>query len=589
MTNTHRRFRRATPLLLGLVFGAGSSGYAVDWPMLRGNTQRSGVSEERVLPPLSLHWRFTGTPQRNNPCAPAIVGNTVYFATGSGTAGGVVYALDARTGAQKWRYPSQGGLSNAVFLTAPFATGSSIYIGASDNSLYVLNAATGVLRQQFRARGTINSSPLVHNGVLFFGSNDNTLYALDAQTFQSVWRSPYIASDNINSAPLIAGSLMYFSTSDQYVHAVGVATGITKWRFRLPFSSIQNGPVYADNTLYVPSGPRMHAFQPQGNLRWTVNLPVDISVPAIAAGGVVYVIDRDRRMYALRSNNGREVWAKPAQLPYDAAAAPTISGNVIYVPTVRNKIVALSRDDGRIVWDYNIEPTRSSPAVPAPSFTAVAAPMAIANGTLYALSDDGSLSAFRPDAIDTTPPLADRLFPRPGSMVSGAPPLTFAATLRDPGSGLNAESIKLTLSDSQGNGQELNTTFDASRDLLYYQTVVQTGGLTQALPNGRHTVTLTARDWRGNIREEQWSFVVDNSLPPTVNREQAAPAAPRTPGRPGARPTRPGARPPSNRPGNRRDRRPQNRDRRRGNNRNLPAPPPGANPNTPPPPPASPL
>ena len=565
MTNLPRRALGVTAALLGV--GILASTYVVraaDSPLLRGDLQRSGVAGEPLTPPLSLLWRFTASPLRNNSSAPAIVGDTVYFATGATqNGGGVLYALDAKTGAQKWRYPSQGGVAGAVFQTAPLVEGGLVYIGASDGNMYIVDATSGELSRTFKTGGSILSSPAISSGVLLFGSNDDILHALDAKAYTGVWRQQYRTGDNVNSAPVIADGMVFVTSADQHIHAINLATGIGRWRFRLPFTALVNGPVFSENTLYVPAGPRLHAFAPRaGNLRWQQNLPNNIAVPPVAQGGIVYVADRDRNLYALRSNNGREAWEKPVALPFMPAAAPTISGNVLYIPSDRNMIYALSREDGRILWDYAIKPsTNDVDARPAP-FTSVSAPLAIANGTLYALSDDGSLSAFRTDAPDSTPPLATKLFPRPGSQVSGAPPLVFAAELDDPGSGFDRESVKLRLDE-----QEVVATFDPGRNLVYYRTGAQTNAASNNLTNGRHTVTLTARDWRGNVREETWSFSVDNSLPAAVNQSPATPAAPR---QPRVRPTTPpgGQRPGGRRPGGGRPDRP-----RPGRPNTPPAPP----------------
>ncbi len=437
MTNFPRSIPGALTALLGIGLALGAAPVrAADWPLLRGNVQRSSVAEEKLAPPLSLLWRFTAAPHRNNPCAPAIVGDTAYFASGeTRSGGGVVYAVDVRTGAQKWRYPSQGTLGSQTFQTAPLVDGGNVYIGASDGNLYVLRAQDGELLRTFRTGGPITASPVIFGGVLYFGSNDDTLYALDPNDGRPVWPQPYKARDNINSAPVIGEGMIFTTSSDQHVHAVNL-TGKFRWQFRLPFSTLPNGLVFAGNTLFVPAGSRLLALTPRsGNQRWMQTLPADIAAPPVAEGGVVYVTDGDRNLYALRDRDGREVWEKPIQLPYEAAAAPTISGDVIYVPTVRNVVYALSREDGRTLWYYSIDPSTNQPRVAPPTYTALAAPMAIANGTLYVLSDDGSLSAFRPDAIDTTPPLAARFFPVPGSLVSGTPPLVFAAEPVRPGFG----------------------------------------------------------------------------------------------------------------------------------------------------------
>jgi outer membrane protein assembly factor BamB len=574
-------------LLGAALLAAVRPAHAGDWPMLRGGMQRSGVADEKVAPPLSLLWRFTAAFQRENPNSPAIVGTTAYFAAGNAASGGgVVYAVDTNTGAQKWRYPSEGGLPGHIFQTAPLVDGGFVYVGASDGNLYVLRANDGGLAHTFRTRGPILSSPVIEGGTLFFGSNDDNLYALDPATGALRWRQNYKATDNITSAPLLADGRVIFTTADQFVYSIEQATGIFKWRVRLPSRFVDNAPVYADNTLYVPSGRSLFAFVPRsGNMRWQVPLPGDIVVPPVAEGGVVYVIDRDRKMWALRANNGREVWAQGVQLPYIAAAAPTISGDVIYIPTSRNVIMAVSREDGKLLWNYAIEPSSSRANVAAPTYTSISAPIAIANGSLYVLSDDGSLSSFRPDAPDSTGPLASKFFPRPGSIVNGRPPIPFAAEVTDPGSGLDENSVRLTL-----DGQPLDATWDPTRNLIYYATTPAAGVVQTTLANGRHTVTLTARDWRGNERRESWSFLVDTSLPDTVNREQQAPAAPRATRRGSATSTPTTSRPRTTtgrpQPGNRPPgggQQPPRTGGRPGGGGTTPAPPPNAPPPPPPP------
>jgi len=552
--------------------------HAADWPMLRGDARRSGVAGEAVAPPLTLLWRFTGAPLGNNVAAPSIVGDTVVFAgraQGNADSGGVVFAADARTGSQKWIFPGENGLRDRkLFTTAPMIHNNAVYIGASDGYLYVLDLNTGRELRKFRTGGPVGSSPIVQDGVLYFGSNDRTLYALDPETGNQAWRTLYKAQDTINSAPVVADSLLFFTTSDQFVHAVKVATGIPRWQNRLPFRYQSNAAIYADNTLYVPSGPRMNAIQPtSGNFRWQRDFPGDILTAPVAADGVVYAVSRNARsgayeMYALRSNNGREFWEKPAVIPFAPSAAPTISGNVIYVPTNRSTVVAVARDTGEILWQYRIEPSVNRAGAVAPAEVAITAPVSVANGALYVLTDDGTLSAFRADAPDSTAPFATQLYPAPGSSVNGGPGLILAAKLTDPGSGLETSSIKMLLDD-----KEVGASYDQVQTLAYYRTRGTGKIVDPPLANGRHTVTLTAKDYRGNTLERTWSFVVDNSLPPPSSTE--APAV-----RPSGI-TAPGAGAGGQRPGGRG--RGGNSGGQQGPGGTPPPPPPGG---TPPPPPS---
>ena len=340
-----------------------------DWPELRGDTTRRGVSEDKIVPPLSLLWRFSAGAVPNA-SSPAIVGDTVYYAARARNgANGTVFAVDTQTGSQKWRYPNDdNGLpERATFLTSPLVNEGRVYIGSSNGYMYVIDAKSGKLIVRYRTARPINSSPTIIAGVLYFGSNDGTFYALDAKTGNYVWNQPYTVRDGINSAPIVADGMVFFTTNDNSVHAVRQATGIGRWTVRMPSGILDDSAVFADSTLYVPSGRNMVALQPtSGITRWSRTMPDDIVAPPIADQGVVFTIIRNTStngstIYAIRSGNGRDFWDKPAEIALAPAAAPTLVGNVIYIPTNQNKLIAVSRENGKVLWEYYIDPSSNLP------------------------------------------------------------------------------------------------------------------------------------------------------------------------------------------------------------------------------------
>jgi outer membrane protein assembly factor BamB len=567
MKQSARRVRAAKSLVPALMLGIGAlavgAAFANDWPELRGDVTRRGVAGEKIVPPLSLLWRYTGGPQNANQCSPAIVGDTAYFATRATAdinSGGILVAVDTRTGARKWQFPRDiNGLRDRFqFLTAPLVYKGRVYVGASDGTMYVVDAQNGTEALRIRTGRAINSAPAIVNDILYFGSNDGTFYALNPATGEPAWRQLYKPGDSINSAPIIADGMIFFTTNDNTVHAVRQATGLPAWTAKQLSRVLPNAPVYADSTLYVPSGQFLNALQPaRGGVRWSRRVPMDIMVAPVADGGTVYVMCREERgngsyIFAVRSNNGKDVWEKPAVLPVAPSAAPTISGDIIYVPTQRNMIYAVSREDGKILWEYYFEPSFNrplAPGTPPPPQVSITAPLAISGGTLFALSDDGSLSAFRSDAPDSAGPVFSGFYPPPARQVNGQPPLVLAARALDMGSGLKPESVTMKLDN-----RPVTPLYDPARNLVYFQTKA-TGRTVEsaALANGRHTVEITATDWRGNKTQETWSFIVNNDLAPATRE---APAAPRpssnNPGvgnQPGT--NNPGNRPGGNRPGNR--------------------------------------
>src|SRR5439155_11577734 len=73
-----------------------------DWPMFRRSPERSGYSRDTapIALPLNLTWRYSLAPG-DQQYASAVVANRVVY---SGSADGKLYALEADTGALRWRY-----------------------------------------------------------------------------------------------------------------------------------------------------------------------------------------------------------------------------------------------------------------------------------------------------------------------------------------------------------------------------------------------------------------------------------------------------------------------------------------------------
>ena len=120
---------------------------AQDWMTYRHDNARSGMTAERVSPPLSLSWMFRPT----HPPQPAwyepaeelprmrfdsayhvtVADNTVYFGS---SVDNKVYALNANTGETKWTFFTEGPVR-----FAPTLCEGRVYVGSDDGNVYCLN------------------------------------------------------------------------------------------------------------------------------------------------------------------------------------------------------------------------------------------------------------------------------------------------------------------------------------------------------------------------------------------------------------------------------------------------------------------
>ena len=120
------------------------------------------------------------------------------------------------------------------------------------------------------------------------------------------------------------------------------------------------------------------------------------------------------------------------------------------------------------------------------------------------------LHCFSPDAPDSDAPEIYRTVPKTGLALSGAPPIKMSATLYDTGSGVDLSTVTMQLDH-----QPVDAKIDYMASTISYKTDVgDPNKPVRSLPNGVHTITVTAKDYAGNIATKEWFFIADSSLPP---------------------------------------------------------------------------
>ncbi len=89
--------------------------------------------------------------------------------------GEVLYAFEAATGRERWRYTARGEI-----VGSPAVADGLVHLGSRDHSLHTLDLASGQLRWELGTKGELTGSPVAVGGRVFVGSKDRCVYALDA-------------------------------------------------------------------------------------------------------------------------------------------------------------------------------------------------------------------------------------------------------------------------------------------------------------------------------------------------------------------------------------------------------------------------
>ena len=205
------------------------------------------------------------------PATPAVVEGTLYI----GSYDGNFYALNSETGAVKWKFATGGerrfeakGLhgmqpknqtiadSFDIFLSSPVVVDGAVYFGSGDTNVYALDANSGALRWKFKTGDVVHASPAFVDGVVFVGSWDSYFYAIDAKTGKEKWRfhggeDPLIHNQvGFQSSPAVVDGVVYTGCRDAQLYALDAATGKEKWKFDNQLSWVITSPAVDAGRVY---------------------------------------------------------------------------------------------------------------------------------------------------------------------------------------------------------------------------------------------------------------------------------------------------------------------------------------------------
>lgn len=302
-----------------------------------------------------------------------------------------VYASSAPTlRTVVWKFKTDGRV-----LSSPVAAGGVVYVGASDGSVYAIDATQGTQRWRFATRGPVASSPAVSGGLVYFSSVDGKVYAVDATTGTERWSfatkgerrftAPGIHGaiprtermpdpfDVFLSSPTIVDGTLFIGSGDQHVYALDAATGALRWAFATG-DVVHASPAVANGLVYVGSWDRnLYAIDAStGRERWryttgddTVSYnQIGIASSAAVANGMVFVGGRDGHFHAVDAATGALRWKHDNRMGW-TIASPAVRDGIVYFPTSDGtRFKALDAGTGAVKFDLaNNAVSFSSPAI----------------------------------------------------------------------------------------------------------------------------------------------------------------------------------------------------------------------------------
>ncbi|HLJ54612.1 MAG TPA: PQQ-binding-like beta-propeller repeat protein, partial [Chthonomonadaceae bacterium] len=330
---------------------------------LAAAAQAQPTGSGKLIAPLTVEWKYTGTYYGNNPASPVVEKDTAYFVTGNHA-----FAVNIGTGSLKWRYPSDAAVAMpALVSVTPTVNNGVMYIGAGDG-LYALNTSDGSLKWHYLITGGVSTTPVVYNNAVYFVSGIGRIHAVGADTGDSiggVWKTGGQLGIDAGGTPIadasISNGIIYYVTTNEVLHAIDLGTGVQRWYGRPGTVDRTSLPTINGESVITASGNFLTAWRSvTGQKRWSATLNSNAVVPpAVDADGNTYVVTDNREVYAI-TPRGRAGWPRPARVDYLPLASPTVADGLLIIPTANGGIYAFDTVSGTLKWHYLLSPTSTN-------------------------------------------------------------------------------------------------------------------------------------------------------------------------------------------------------------------------------------
>jgi outer membrane protein assembly factor BamB len=344
----------------------------------------------------------------------------------------------------------RGDSDDGAITSAPIVVGGNIYTLDAGADLTSFSAGSGAENWQISlahegesGKEGFGGGLAADSGTIYAATGFGEVMAVSAASGEILWRQSFGAP--FRAAPAAAGGLVVAVTRDNRAVALDGATGNIRWRLQAASSDagLLGGasPAIAGRLVALPfaSGELVGVDGGAGRRLWSAVLSggrkgfarsaiTDISGDPVVVGPFVIAANQSGRMIAIDGRNGQRVWTRNL-----GSASPIwAAGDTIFMVSDAAQIMRISARDGRTLWASQMPAYKDQKDLDNPisysgpvlvdgrllltdslgnllsfdALTGAAGPgvridggsvtgPVVANGTVYVLSDNGTLYAFR--------------------------------------------------------------------------------------------------------------------------------------------------------------------------------------------------
>lgn len=309
---------------------------------------------------------------------------------------------DAKGGISLWSGEMTGN-KGSLFGGGVSYDAGVLYATNGVGDVFALSASDGKQLWKVRPGGPLRGAPTVGGGQLYVMSQDNQIFALNTTDGSLAWNeTAALETSGVfgMAAPALAQGTVVAGFSTGELNAYRYENGRSLWADALSRTSISTtvaslsdidaSPVIDRGRVFaIGQGGRMVSMDlVTGQRLWELNV-AGIATPWVA-GEWVFVIDDQSRLLCIARATGKVRWV--SQLPryekekkkkgYISWVAPVLAGDRLITASSEGELV-------------NVDPATGAVQSRTKAGGSVSLPLVVANKTLYVLTDDGRITAWR--------------------------------------------------------------------------------------------------------------------------------------------------------------------------------------------------
>lgn len=335
---------------------------SMDWPDFRNGLHLQGVAGSDLPADPQLKWEMTVRDGVTS--TPVIVGDAVYVAT----LGGLLICFELETGDVRWEYSSVKPDEPADFPPAFIApltfANQTVYAGDDTGVLHAVDAMTGEQRWTAQLASDIVGAAGVVGDRVICGCSSGLLYGFSVADGSELWK--FETQGPVNGSQAFDGDYTFVTGCDQPIlRVVDINTGeqaqeVTLEGLLIASPALHNGILY-----YGDDGGRVLAIDWKAGVNiWIYEHDSRAEIHSSPAVKDDYVVigSRDRNVHCIDRKTGEPIWIFPTRGPVDPS--PVIVGDRVFIASADRNIYGIRLSDGAEVWNYNTgERITGSPAI----------------------------------------------------------------------------------------------------------------------------------------------------------------------------------------------------------------------------------